>query len=121
MKYTSFISVILLSLFAACDVWGIHNFTHFPEAALEEIQLRNVQGARREVDVLSLQTSAGIVTFKNRTDSGENSVEYSLVGFTDTPNYFYLIRVNGYEGRGYVLVSRRMGWTSNFLYSKPVF
>ena len=90
MKYIRITFIILVSVFAACEVWAIQQFTYFPDAQVEEIMLKKIKGATREGKILKLPTTAGIVTFEDRINVGEGSAKYYLVGFRETRGYFYL-------------------------------
>jgi hypothetical protein len=120
MKYIWITFITLVCVLAVCEVWAIQQFTYLPDAHVEEIMLRKVKGATREGKILKLRTTAGIVTFEDRINIGEGSAKYYLVGFRDTLGYFYLIRVIGYENRGYVLVNKKTGQSID-LYGMPIF
>ncbi len=120
MKYIWITIVVLFSVFSACGLGAVQQFTHIPDAQVEEIMLKVVQGAAREGKILKLQTGAKTVSLEDRIDVGEGSAKYYLAGFMDTHGDFYLIRVLGHESKGYVLVNKKSGQTID-LYSKPVF
>ena len=120
MKHLGFAFIILSGFFASCEAWAIQQFMLLPEAHVEEILLKKVEGATREGKILKLQTNAGTVTFEDRINVGEGSAKYYLVSIRDTLGYFYLIRLFGYEGRGHILIDKKTGQTIN-LYSMPLF
>jgi len=120
MKYLWRIFIILVGFAITCEVWSIENFMHLSDAEVEKIVLKKVKGATREGKILKLQTTAGTVTFENRINVGEGSAKYYLAGFRNHGNYFYLIRVIGYESKGYIILNKNTGQMIN-LYAIPVF
>jgi hypothetical protein len=92
-----------------------------PDAAVERALLETVDGAMREGGALKLETDAGIVTFVDRTDAKEGYAKYYLAGYHQPAHTgFYRIRVVGYEGKGFALVSKTTG-QKIVLYGIPVF
>jgi len=121
MKYVWITFVVLVSAFAACEVWAIQQFADLPDAVVEEFLLRKVEGATREGKTLKLQTDGGIITFVDRIHAEEGYAKYFLVGhLTPAHGYCYLIRTFGYEGKRYVLVNQKTGQTID-LYNIPIF
>jgi hypothetical protein len=120
MKQIGIIFFIIISFLASFEAWALQQFMHLPDAKVEEIMLKKVEGATREGKALKLQTDAGTVTFEDRINIGERSAKYYLVSIRDTLGYFYLIRVFGYESRGYILVDKKTGQTID-LYGMPIF
>jgi hypothetical protein len=55
MKYIWITFIILVSVFVACEVWAIQQFTHLPDAVVEENLLKKVKEATREGKILRLQ------------------------------------------------------------------
>jgi hypothetical protein len=120
MKLSRLIFFILVSLLVLRDVWAIQQITRLPDAQVEEILLKEVEGATREGTTLRLRTTAGMVTFEDRVEVGEGSAKYFLVGFRDSNGPFNFIRVIGYESHGFVLVNKKPGQVIN-LYGFPIF
>lgn len=121
MKYIWITLIILFCIFAACEVWAIQQSTHLSDAVVEENLLKKVKGATREGKILKFETDGGIVTFTDRIPAEEGYAKYYLVDhLRPVLDFFYLIRVFGYEGNGYVLVNKKTGQTIN-LYGIPIF
>jgi hypothetical protein len=120
MKYV-WITILFLSVvFSANGQYAVQQFRPLPDAEVEEIMLQKVKGAVREGKILKLQTNTGTATFEDRLSSGEGFARYYLAGYRDNQGFFYLVRVYGYEGQGYMLVDKKSGQIID-LFGKPVF
>jgi hypothetical protein len=119
MKYIWISFIILVSVFAACEVWAIQQSNH--DAVVEENLLKKVKGVTREGETLRLQTDGGIITFEDHIHAEEGYAKYYLADLLrPAHDYYYLIRAFGYEGSGYRLVYKKTGQTID-LYGIPIF
>jgi hypothetical protein len=120
MKYARIIFIILVCVLAACQLFAIQQFMALPDAQVEEIMLKKIDGATREGKFLRLETDKGTVVFEDRINVGEGSAKYYLMSLRNNRGTFYLVRMFGYEGKGYILVDKTTGQSID-LYRIPKF
>lgn len=122
MKYM-WILVIITGIFLSVGSEAAVSFryAHLPADGVEKILLEESRSSIREGKVLKIQTAKGLRTFEDRTDAGEGSAMYRLVGFLQgSGREFFLVRTFRHEVTGYELLNKKTGNTL-FLYDTPKF
>jgi hypothetical protein len=121
MKQILIVFLILAYAFVVCEAWAVQQGEHLPEVQIEDMMLKKIKGATREGRILRLRTDDGEVTFTDQIQADEGYAKYYLVDLLRPRNQnFFLIRIFGYESKGYVLFSDKTGQKIN-LYNRPIF
>jgi hypothetical protein len=121
MKSKCKILLLLVCIFIASKVWAIQQPSHVSDACVEESLIKKVNMATREGKILRIKTDEGSVIFTDQIHPEEGYAKYFLLDhFIRVSSIYFLIRAYGYEGSGYVLVSKKTGQTIN-LFGIPIF
>lgn len=122
MKYMwiPFITIIIFLSFES-EASVSFRYFHLPVDGVEKILLEEISSSTREGKVLKIQTTKGLRTYEDRTDSGEGTAIFRLVAFLQGSGYeFFLVRSFRHEVTGYELLNKKTGNTIS-LYHTPRF